>query len=499
MAKALRRYEELSSNPAAPLSDKDVDEDVDWTAAKVPPGFVIPRDGQTYPRECWGLELGAYVAAGGEEGEVATGLLGQLLLDKLREYQEKSLNRSKHVLHYVILSEFLKPSKIWRPDAIMPHMARIMSPEFPDIESILLVVKCERGSRPEEVVFTREDDEDTGSHMLVNGRLCFKSRREAVIRISSGEILEFETEKKLQEKETAAASKTDSNFGDPESSRTAEVTETVTCLHLYWDGLRRWVISPKRGTPAPYDLDFSGGTEHKAYLWVDDPAYTPNKIHRQWHKWSENARQYEDAGGDIILESKNGLLERYRTGTSWRSLLSELWNMMFSVDQHDMALKDCLVSLTSEYIQFAWKDDLIERLAPFRKFVLTEFGSYNRAWYHMTRLKTFNLRDGEDCLTSMLISEQEYFVKMIDDIPIGDCIKAKREVPDPNAPDVFVSKWLPGIMQKIRDDGGYRISWDDNHKKEKDKDDKKDICKDERFQIGDEVECRNAAEKKEGG
>ena len=37
---------------------------------------------------------------------------------------------------------------------------------------------------------------------------------------------------------------------------------------------------------------------------------------------------------------------------------------------------------------FSWKDDAIERLAPFRRFLLSQFGSYNQAWHYISRFKT---------------------------------------------------------------------------------------------------------------
>merc|ERR1739845_339731 len=64
----------------------------------------------------------------------------------------------------------------------------------------------------------------------------------------------------------------------------------------------------------------------------------------------------------------------------------------------DPEMRDCLVSLSTEYIQFSWKDEMIERLAPFRRFLLGEFGSYNRAWLYMTRTKTFTKSKGHENL-----------------------------------------------------------------------------------------------------
>lgn len=65
-ARALRRYEELQLNPAAPLADYAellTKREVDWTLATVPRSFVIEEDDLRYPRECRGLALGARVAA----------------------------------------------------------------------------------------------------------------------------------------------------------------------------------------------------------------------------------------------------------------------------------------------------------------------------------------------------------------------------------------------------------------------------------------------------
>ena len=63
-------------------------------------------------------------------------------------------NASKHILHYVIASDFLKPSKAWRPDPIMPHVAQIMSRDFPDMAEVMFVWGGNN------VIFEREEYED---------------------------------------------------------------------------------------------------------------------------------------------------------------------------------------------------------------------------------------------------------------------------------------------------------------------------------------------------
>merc|ERR1719271_921654 len=75
-----------------------------------------------------------------EEMERPSIFSGQLL-DELWGYQQKKLQGSKQILHYVIVSDQIKPSKMWRPDVIVPHVAQIMTREFEDVEQVKLIVE----------------------------------------------------------------------------------------------------------------------------------------------------------------------------------------------------------------------------------------------------------------------------------------------------------------------------------------------------------------------
>jgi len=288
------------------------------------------------------------------------------LLDQLRSYQEFSSASAKQILHYVVMSEHLKPSKNWRPDMISPHVAYMVTNEYDDVPSVSL--QWVERFHNHNVVFDRELQGESTDAVIVNGRLCFKAVGEDANRVVKG----------------------------------------ADAVYLYWDGQTRWVISPEKGMPPPYGIR---GHDASKFIWVRDNKATPDLIVEPWHTWPTDPSAVKkwiqdpsiglvrfDHGKpkDMFMEQANAQMAEQQEGDESmvgmvkgiiKESLAEII-LMFSKaggKKIEPELKDCLVSLSTNYITFSWKDDNIDRLASFRGFLLKEFGNYESAWVHLTR------------------------------------------------------------------------------------------------------------------
>merc|ERR1712188_74252 len=119
--------------------------------------------------------------------------------------------------------------------------------------------------------------------MGVNGRLAFKATVKAVIN-DDGRLL-FNSAKgaagKLFDKVKAAGKHIGKTSENGEGDDDVEQEHD---MYLYWDGRRRWVISPHKGDPAPYGMNKE---EVKGFIWAEDSSITPDKITRPWKVWTE--------------------------------------------------------------------------------------------------------------------------------------------------------------------------------------------------------------------
>eukprot|EP00930_Biecheleria_cincta_P037802 TRINITY_DN2597_c0_g4_i2.p1 TRINITY_DN2597_c0_g4~~TRINITY_DN2597_c0_g4_i2.p1 ORF type:complete len:4129 (+),score=689.20 TRINITY_DN2597_c0_g4_i2:1820-12388(+) len=330
-----------------------------------------------------------------------TGFEGALLA-KLLEYQHSVQLSGKTILHYVMISDHLKPSKIWRPDAISPHVASLVAMEGDDIEC----VKVAGSVFGDGVDFKRENM--PGSRdvpALIHGRLCFRA------------------------------------------IRTNEWMQGVWAdkhVYLYWDGLNRWVISSNRGEPAPYGLrSDSGGDGPSQFMWVADHAVTPDKIKSTWKVWAEKKQdrslespesaenpesaETEDERKTAVFEWQQEKSIRVSATTTVRvprdqkaldllakasgvkdesetvpieeqpkadGILSELLKSLMLLMQGapgkkaTPGMQECLLSLQGNNLNFAWKNPQQEALTKLRQFLLANFGSYQSAWVHLCRKTT---------------------------------------------------------------------------------------------------------------
>jgi len=294
----------------------------------------------------------------------------QALLDSLVSYRLRKSKSEKAILHYIVLSDHLKPSKVWRPDAIPAHLGRIIMSNIEDVPKLKLTTGPIAGGRQGlDVEFDRILKSGSKKDPAVlNGRLVFKAATPV--------------------------------FQDQKDT------------WLYWDGNGHWVISPKYGCPVPYGLD-----EHKDiaknFMWVKDENVNPGLVTQSWKVWVGNLdgrskeRWKTDTLVKVLSPNHGKRLTRKRTlgalaqGTEdsgegggiseYMSAATETFAEVFDLFSRgqsakvERAYKDVLISMDAKYVSFAWKDDNIEKLAPFRKFLLNEFGSYPSGWIYITR------------------------------------------------------------------------------------------------------------------
>ncbi|CAE8634269.1 unnamed protein product [Polarella glacialis] len=282
---------------------------------------------------------------------------------RLKEFQLAETLSSKNILHYVMLSEHVKPSKLWRPDAICPHVCSIVTAEFDDVTDVRLT----GGAQSLEIAFKRQQHANAPDvPVMVHGRMGFKAEG-----LEGAEAL-WQGQKELW---------------------------------LYWDGASRWIVSPFKGESAPYGPGQGQAPEH--FMWVQDPANSPEKVNQSWMVWKENVNhpkgglwqqdlsirilsnfigKKQETRADVLLAQvedddlgvKGGLMDEILK--SMRYLLVPSKSSKATPE-----LKDCLLSLEGNNIGFAWKDFALEELAPFRKFLLGEFSTYQGIWLHLTR------------------------------------------------------------------------------------------------------------------
>jgi len=312
------------------------------------------------------------------------------LLDQLRAYQEAQNASAKQILHYVVMSEHLKPSKNWRPDAISPHVAYLVTNEYDDVPLVGITAAFISGM----VTFNRELKAESTEPVIVNGRLCFKA----------------------------------------EGTEAQRITPEHTAIFLYWDGQSRWVISPERGIPPPYGIRGQNATN---FLWVKDNKATPDLIQETWHTWRKDpngqemwtedksiktVRSLDGGTKDFYLEQATNQMEENKDGDesccgSFKTIITDAFSEALALFSRHSArkiepeLKDCLVGLTSSYLSFAWKDFNIERLAAFRVFLLKEYGSYELAWVRLTRAISIARPKARMNLVKMFAKTEKWIVE----------------------------------------------------------------------------------------
>jgi len=377
----------------------------------------------------------------------------KVLLEALWAAQRQATESSKQILHYVMLSDHLKPGKNWRPDAISPHVACIVTNEYEHVPEVIVT----GGPFAEAVTFKRElKQQGAKEPAIINGRLVYKAveDKDGVDKLSGfprwsnhdGKLdprHELKTGKMTLGQAKAEAAKilkcigftykgkVESDSDEIEATffkewriqtkQEFQTTEQYTsvrknALWLYWDGQSRWVMSYQKGHPPPYGLKGQGAD---AFMWSKDhKAMTPDHIVQPWHAWktSEGATGGKmgswsadttvlidnplDTGtrkkNEMILNAEKELADQRDidvndslSGMALQYVTDALWEVLSLFDtgrsqQVNPSLKDCLVSLSSNRATFCWKDSAIERLAPFRRFLLAEFGTYQAAWCYIT-------------------------------------------------------------------------------------------------------------------
>eukprot|EP00929_Paragymnodinium_shiwhaense_P055298 TRINITY_DN27714_c0_g1_i1.p1 TRINITY_DN27714_c0_g1~~TRINITY_DN27714_c0_g1_i1.p1 ORF type:complete len:2367 (+),score=544.21 TRINITY_DN27714_c0_g1_i1:922-7101(+) len=327
------------------------------------------------------------------------------LMSCLADYQDEQEIQSRHILHYVFLSEHIKPGNFWTPDPIPAHVANILHAQVETDKRKLNV--C--GLWEQEVLFEMVDmKKATPDQPLMqykqtvtcNGRPVFQASKKATERSTSS----------LRERSISSVT---SSFSLPWPKR----DDGPQTFYLYWDGKCRWVISPKLGEPPPYgqpgtaqDIDHStsevGRVDTTVMLhecfWVKDHARQPQDIvDGEWKKYDKKSSKWVSAdikifaineghqetamaqdpnGGDEGAELFTEALEA--TGQAVEGIVGELFE---GDDRGNIELQDCLVSMTATALEVAWRDPHIEELAPFRRFLLERFTTYEAAWWYITR------------------------------------------------------------------------------------------------------------------
>lgn len=274
------------------------------------------------------------------------------------------------VIHYVLLSDHIKPNKRWRPDAIPPHVAQIVSNQIDDVTAVALT-----GISQGRMRFEREDDH-TGRPKLRNGRLCFSCTTNIFDAIDTG-VLHRSTSK----------------------------------VYLYWSGRGCWVISEQEGKPQPNVLRKPAD---RRFLWVKDPCVTPDLVDASWNKATQKNDAWEwGVCHDIRIKKSTGR-------SKFRAKLPSFTGRVEKKVEPD--LEYCLISLNSKYLIVSWKDPRAESLISFRRLLLRTFGTYEKAWKLFTSAKSVNRNTCIEKLSNMF-AETAYVVmntKRLNDQPKWD-------------------------------------------------------------------------------
>ncbi|CAJ1408959.1 unnamed protein product, partial [Effrenium voratum] len=363
--------------------------------------------------------------------ETEEGKFEATLLEQLKTFKKAQSRGAKSILHYVIVADHLKPNKVWRPDAISPHICGIITNTMQDVP--LIRMKCEQFR---DITFFREQlssREELPAY--VNARLVFKAegaeaakfyeRLETKIEYSDGwasAVAGFMNGKKTEDYDvfnrkeqlmpwTAGnVSAKDEDFplsiyckahANKDKWMLNDGTGDYFPVWLYWDGFARWVISPKRGEPAPYGLKTD--KDEDVFFYVKDAAITPDRVNSTWMGW--NGKQWEEEPTIRALSKFTGqqkeeasraqqLASHAKTVNAENrgsSLMGEVWRAITYIFQSTGSaktspeIKECLIGLEGGNIIISWKDIHQEDLAPLRKFLLAEFGSYYAAWVFLCR------------------------------------------------------------------------------------------------------------------
>lgn len=305
------------------------------------------------------------------------------LLLQLQTFRQGQQSDFTSILHYVLMADDVKPNKVGRPDSVPPHMCEIVCNTVQDVPRVQL--RCSQFSS--DVVFKRETNGSNGDGMpaLVNARLCFQA-------------VGAEAEKYYK-----AFAPEPGEWMIVKDAEDANLPEWKP-VFLYWDGFARWVVSPFRGEPAPYGLKTD--QNQGLFLYVRDSASSPDRIKKgifmKWHVEAGVAEWKEDPSITVISKfnwksfgsSKGQQLATHaktvdQSGQS--STFGKIFNALMFVFVSTSSkktlpeIKDGLIGLEGRNIIFAWKDLYQESLAPFRSFLLEEFGSYHAAWVFLCR------------------------------------------------------------------------------------------------------------------
>jgi len=328
----------------------------------------------------------------------------QQLTDLLQDSYKLQRTAAKEVLHYVFVSDQIKPSKKWRPDPIALHPAAIVTQEFEYVVDNLLVSRATVDGS--DLKFSKILDGRAPA--LVNGRQLFRANYTRL----KGTYAE--------PKDMVAASTV--RRLDAFKSKVEEKSRPKQALYLYWDGDKRWVISTQSGKKVRWAL-----APEEECVYVQDTARSPEAITGRWLTWTGDMQGGWNEDMEIQLlgprdgkgdfgpgieddeenqlfddeeeEAKKGCCAKC-TGTI-ASTAKEVGSLLKSGDDTNLtpSLKEVLVGMVAGNIVFSWKDQDIEDLAPFRKFMLTKlFGSYEWQWFYFTRDQQFPVDQAEQNL-----------------------------------------------------------------------------------------------------
>lgn len=319
------------------------------------------------------------------------------LITKLQKFKQDQARASKSILHYVIVADHLKPNKVWRPDAISPHVCGIVVASSPNVDEITVTLK--NGAQ---AAFLRENSKETGLPVLVNARLAFQAKGPDAKKYY--EAMEGTQDEQLLHKWKDLKHHKKKKHKKPEGEQ-QEVP--FMPVHLYWDGFARWVISPYRGDPVPYGLA-SEKTDDKMHVfcYAKDNAISPDRLNTHFmvwdtkdEEWVEDEKikclsKYTAKEKEQVVTRAQQLAANARSGSSDSSgsgifgEMAKAFSYIFSgttSSKMSPEIKECLLGLEGANITVAWKDLHQDELAPFRKFLVDSFGTYYAAWVHLCR------------------------------------------------------------------------------------------------------------------
>jgi hypothetical protein len=286
--------------------------------------------------------------------------------------------------------------------------------------------------------FEREEDE-AGKPQLRNGRLCFRCDTNIF------DLLEVGVRK--------------------ESSRNKDK------VYLYWTGRGTWCLSEKKGEPHPSVLRKPAD---RRFFWVRDPAATPDLVEAPWNKAIQKSGVWDwDVDRDIRINKSIGKGKdqaKARQGANCQETLGEIAKLFTGkvIKRVDPDLKDCLISMNSNYLGISWKDTRAEALIPFRKYILETLGSYNKAWELFTSGKSVykntcsaNLANMLAETTAVIMNNQGLLNKPVDGVAKpaqenGRRFKTGAKTQARSAEDIlkkFVQTYNTGTkLRKLADD-----------------------------------------------